>query len=234
MLFVKTCLRSYCVLLFCLCFVDSILDEATVYGNHSVLVVVSDVSISSSAITNRQRSCLMDSAECTDFFECLASLFRSETCHPAHEPLHASVHQASCLCCPISQHRSPMQHSASTSRRMFTAAHCSSMNSILPHHCLITLSMHSESSPTHLRPPILRTVDVSTAGRSLLQACAPAAALLVGHLLATHPYQAALHVFATWEHVLSIQHTWTAPLTHPCTIRMYKPSWTSARVPCAT
>ena len=88
-----------------------------------------------------------------------------------------------------------MQHSASTLRRMFTSAHCSSMNAILPHHCLITLSMHSESSPTHLRPPILRTVDVSTAGRSLLQACAPAAALLVGHLLATHPYQAALHVF---------------------------------------
>ena len=95
MLFVKICLRSSCVLLFCLCFVDSILDEAIVYGNHSVLVVVSDVSISSSAITNLQRSCLMDAAECTDFFACLASLFRSETCHSAHEVLHASVHQSS-------------------------------------------------------------------------------------------------------------------------------------------
>ena len=139
-----------------------------------------------------------------------------------------------CFSCPISQHRSSMQHSASTSRRMFTAAHCSSMNPILPHHRLITLSMHSESSLTHLRPPILRPVDVSTAGRSLLQACAPAAALLVGHFFATHPYQAALQVFSTWEHVLSIQHPWTAPFTHPCTIRMYKPSWTSGRVPCAT
>ena len=78
---------------FCLCFDDSIPDEAIVYGNHSVLVVLSDVSIISSAITNRQRSCLMDAAECTVVFECVASLFRSETRHSAHEPLHASVHQ---------------------------------------------------------------------------------------------------------------------------------------------
>ena len=95
MIFVKTCLQLSCVLLFCLCFDDSIPDEATVYGNHSVLVVLSDVSTSSSAITNRQRSCLMDAAECTDFFACLASLFRSETCHSAHAVLHASVHQSS-------------------------------------------------------------------------------------------------------------------------------------------
>jgi hypothetical protein len=93
MIFVKTCLQLSCVLLFCLCFDDSIPDEETVYGNHSVLVVLSDVSTSSSAITNRQRSCLMDAAECTVVFECVASLFRSETCHSAHEPLHASVHQ---------------------------------------------------------------------------------------------------------------------------------------------
>ena len=80
---------------FCLCFVDRILDEVNVYGNHSLLAVVSDVSISSSAITNLQRSCLMDAAECTDFIACLASLFRSETCRSAHAVLHASVHQSS-------------------------------------------------------------------------------------------------------------------------------------------
>ena len=75
--------------------------------------------------------------------------------------------------------------------------------------------MHSESSLTHLRPPILRPVDVSTAGRSLLQACAPAAALLVGHFFATHPYQAALHVFSKWEHVLSMDSSIYAPLYDP-------------------